>query len=63
MASAEGQRVELRALPGRIAGNRTSATASLYPMQGKKGANQDAMDCLGDFLVQRLIPYFVVFGY
>uniref|UniRef100_A0A0A9CUB4 protein-serine/threonine phosphatase n=1 Tax=Arundo donax TaxID=35708 RepID=A0A0A9CUB4_ARUDO len=34
---------ELRAVPGRIAGNGACAVASLYTMQGKKGVNQDAM--------------------
>lgn len=34
---------ELRAIPGRIAGNGACAVASLYTMQGKKGVNQDAM--------------------
>ncbi|AQK70881.1 putative protein phosphatase 2C family protein [Zea mays] len=34
---------ELRATPGRIAGNGACAVASLYTLQGKKGVNQDAM--------------------
>nr|CAB3446578.1 unnamed protein product [Digitaria exilis] len=34
---------ELRAIPGRIAGNGACAVASLYTLQGKKGVNQDAM--------------------
>jgi hypothetical protein len=34
---------ELRATPGRIAGNGACGVASLYTLQGKKGVNQDAM--------------------
>jgi len=34
---------ELRATPGRIAGNGACTVASLYTLQGKKGVNQDAM--------------------
>ncbi|KAJ1279092.1 hypothetical protein BS78_04G129000 [Paspalum vaginatum] len=34
---------ELRATPGRIAGNGACDIASLYTLQGKKGVNQDAM--------------------
>ncbi|GJN21049.1 hypothetical protein PR202_gb08495 [Eleusine coracana subsp. coracana] len=43
--SADARRLaaELRAVPGRIAGNGASAVASLYTLQGRKGVNQDAM--------------------
>ncbi|WVZ75438.1 hypothetical protein U9M48_023489 [Paspalum notatum var. saurae] len=34
---------QLRATPGRIAGNGACDVASLYTLQGKKGVNQDAM--------------------
>ncbi|CAN6272656.1 unnamed protein product [Urochloa humidicola] len=44
-APADARRLaaELRATPGRIAGNGACAVASLYTLQGKKGVNQDAM--------------------
>ncbi|GJM85003.1 hypothetical protein PR202_ga00730 [Eleusine coracana subsp. coracana] len=42
-ADARRLAAELRAVPGRIAGNGASAVASLYTLQGRKGVNQDAM--------------------
>jgi hypothetical protein len=55
---------ELRATPGRIAGNGACAVASLYTLQGKKGVNQDAMifwEVKGKLKGENKEPYFPCF--